>query len=150
MGQLRRLVGKRKVLAPSVVGLIQNGLGEVLLIQRRDNRRWGLPAGTLELQDSVYEGMVREVKEETGLDVVSATLIAIHSGPRFATSDAFGGQYQPISFVFRIDKSEGSLVTETDETVDARFVNTNALPQLSVSARQAIEDLGNFSGQVMY
>ena len=94
-------------MAPSAVGLIQNGHGEVLLIQRRDNRRWGLPAGTLELQDSVYEGMVREVKEETGLDVVLASLIAIHSGPRFATSDAFGGQYQPINLALFKSRTKG-------------------------------------------
>ncbi len=137
------------MLTPAAVGLVQNDRGEVLLIQRRDNRRWSLPAGTLELEDTVFEGMVREVKEETDLDVISATLIAVHSGPRFAHRDAFGDEHQLIQFIFRVDEWEGSLIRETDETVDARFVRIDEVPEMTASANRAVADLNRYSGQVL-
>jgi ADP-ribose pyrophosphatase YjhB (NUDIX family) len=46
--------------------------GRVLLIKRRFEPlagRWSLPGGTLEVGETLAEGLAREMKEETGLDV---------------------------------------------------------------------------------
>ena len=46
--------------------------GRVLLIKRRFEPlagRWSLPGGTLEVGETLAEGLARELKEETGLDV---------------------------------------------------------------------------------
>jgi 8-oxo-dGTP pyrophosphatase MutT (NUDIX family) len=45
LGQLRQLVGNRKLITPAVRAVIHNQQSHVLLIQRKDNQRWGLPAG---------------------------------------------------------------------------------------------------------
>src|SRR5918996_73622 len=51
----------------SVAGSIMDDRGRFLVIRRRDNGHWELPGGILELQETIHEGLVREVKEETGL-----------------------------------------------------------------------------------
>src|SRR6476619_316959 len=56
--------------------------GERVLLQRRDdNGRWGLPGGGVDPGESVRTAIVREVREETGLDVEPLRLIGVYSYP---------------------------------------------------------------------
>jgi 8-oxo-dGTP diphosphatase len=62
----------------SVSGVITDDHGRALLIQRRDNHHWEPPGGVLELAESIGDGLRREVREETGLDVEPGTLSGIY------------------------------------------------------------------------
>ena len=55
-------------------GVVFNKQGKVLIIQRSDNDdvypgMWELPSGKREFFESSYNSLIREIKEETGLDV---------------------------------------------------------------------------------
>lgn len=145
LGQLRAAVGNRMLITPGASAVIQDDNGQILLIQRSDNLEWAIPGGSMELGHSVYDTLVREVREETGLEVISATLFAIYSEPRFVFTNAFGGEHQPIHFVFRVDEWKGSLITETDESVDARFFPADQVPE---RYHEALSDLTAFTGAV--
>ena len=149
LGQLRQLVGSRRLLTTAVRGFIVDDHGRLLFIRRRDNGLWGLPAGAMELGETVLDALKREVKEETGVDVLSAILIATYSGPRFAGTDAWGNDYQLLLFQFRVDEWTGSLVKETDETVDAGFFSEDELPEAYEQYSEALEDLEIFTGDVI-
>jgi 8-oxo-dGTP pyrophosphatase MutT (NUDIX family) len=146
LGQLRAAVGNRRLITPGASGLIRDDNGHILLIQRTDNLNWTFPGGSMELGLSVYDTLVREVWEETGLDVVSATLIGIYSEPRFWFTNAYGGEHQPIHFTFRVDEWRGTLVTETDESVDARFWAPDQVPE---RYQEVLKDLNDFAGTVV-
>ena len=62
----------------SVSGVVVNEHDQVLAIQRDDNGRWEAPGGVLELNETFEEGVRREVKEETGLDVTVGTLTGVY------------------------------------------------------------------------
>jgi 8-oxo-dGTP pyrophosphatase MutT (NUDIX family) len=126
--------------------VIRDDKGQILLIQRSDNLEWAMPGGSMELGNSVYDTLVREVCEETGLEVISATLFAIYSEPRFVFTNGFGGEHQPIRFSFRVDKWKGSLITKTDESVDARFWAADQVPE---RYQEALNDLAAFAGTVI-
>ena len=68
------------VVRPGVSAIILTAEG-VLLQQRSDNRLWGLPGGGVEPGESVAEAVVREVREETGLEVRPIRLIGVYSSP---------------------------------------------------------------------
>ena len=55
----------------SVAGVVIDENGRTLVIQRRDNGRWEPPGGILERDEPIIEGLLREVREETGLVVDS-------------------------------------------------------------------------------
>ncbi len=148
-GQLRKLVGNRRLILPSTRAIIRDTHGRVLLVRRSDNAAWVMPAGTLELDESVLDCLKREVKEETGLDVVAATPIAIYSEPRFAFTNAYGGQHQMLSIVFRIDAWTGTLTTVTSETSNARFFALDELPELPALYHETLADLQRFDGTLI-
>jgi len=77
LGRLRKWIGKEKVIITAVRAVVFDDDGRLLLIRRRDNGRWAMPAGAMELDESVYGCLVREVFEESGLVVKVATLFAI-------------------------------------------------------------------------
>jgi 8-oxo-dGTP diphosphatase len=58
----------------SVVAAVVNDAGEVLAIRRADNGNWAPPGGVLELEETILEGLVREVLEETGVTAVPVRL----------------------------------------------------------------------------
>ncbi len=64
-----------------VVAIIFDDRKQVLLCHRRDYDRWNLPGGGLEHGESPWEGVVREVKEEVGLEVEVERLAGVYSKP---------------------------------------------------------------------
>jgi 8-oxo-dGTP diphosphatase len=78
---------------PPIVGVgavIWNDRGEIVLIRRGQEPRlgeWSIPGGRLEWGESVRDAIVREVREETGLEVEIAGLIDVVDS---VTRDASG------------------------------------------------------------
>jgi ADP-ribose pyrophosphatase YjhB (NUDIX family) len=69
---------------PCVGAVIHDAAGRLLLIQRgHDPHRglWSLPGGRIEPGESPEQAIVREVREETGLDVVPGRLVGRVSIP---------------------------------------------------------------------
>jgi ADP-ribose pyrophosphatase YjhB (NUDIX family) len=62
----------------SVAGAIVDDQGRVLAIRRADNRQWEPPGGVLELDETIEDGLVREVREETGLTVTPERLSGVY------------------------------------------------------------------------
>jgi 8-oxo-dGTP diphosphatase len=62
----------------SVAAVITDDQGRALLIQRRDNGHWEPPGGVLELGETIEDGLRREVREETGLDIEPGQLTGVY------------------------------------------------------------------------
>ncbi|MEM9955828.1 MAG: NUDIX domain-containing protein [Chloroflexota bacterium] len=149
LGQLRQLIGKKKIFAIGARAIITNDKGHVLLVQRSDNQQWVMPAGSVELEESILDTCKREVWEETGLIVHEATLIAIYSDPSYSFVTAYGDPYQMLSFVFRVDSWSGELLNTTDETLAAKFFALDALPDNIPSIyEETLDDLKNSTEQL--
>jgi ADP-ribose pyrophosphatase YjhB (NUDIX family) len=62
----------------SVAAVVTDEQDRVLVIRRRDNGAWQLPGGVLELEETLEEGVCREVREETGLLVETVRLTGVY------------------------------------------------------------------------
>ncbi|MEU4564103.1 NUDIX domain-containing protein [Actinoplanes sp. NPDC023936] len=124
--------------------VLRDSGGRVLLIKRSDNGRWALPAGTMELGQTLHDCAIREVFEETGLTAHRITPFAVYSGGHVSTN-VYGHRYQHISLAVRVDEWSGELLRETDETTDAGFHPLDALPEGSThSVHATLADLARF------
>jgi 8-oxo-dGTP pyrophosphatase MutT (NUDIX family) len=148
LGQIRKLVGDREIIITAARAVIRDRQGRILFIRRRDNGLWALPAGSQELGESIYACLVREVREETGLEVITATPMAIYS--QLPITTAYGDPYQLLLVQFLVDEWSGELVKETDETVDAGFFAFDALPEPIPGAyHEALDDLRTYDGSLI-
>lgn len=75
-------IGKEGTLAVGCsASIIDPTNGKLLLVRRADNNRWAVPGGYMVPGESITEACAREVKEETGLQVLVDHLIAVYSTP---------------------------------------------------------------------
>lgn len=150
LGQLRALAGDRTLLFVGARAVIRDEHGRLLLIRRADNGLWALPAGAMELGESITDCAAREVREETGLVALRTTPFAVYSGPAYTFTNMFGDTYQLYMTSFRIDDWGGDLVRTTDETTDARFFAPDELPPSPV-VTETLADLASFerTGQIV-
>jgi 8-oxo-dGTP diphosphatase len=107
----------------SVSGVITDGCGHALLIQRRDNHHWEPPGGVLELAESIEDGLRREVREETGLDIEPDTLSGVYKNMSRGI----------VALVFRCKVTGGQLATN-DEVTAFRWADEATIKQLTREA----------------
>ena len=62
LGQLRSIVGHQMLIAPAARAIIQDEKGRILFVKRSDNGAWVMPAGGMELHESIFDCLKREVK----------------------------------------------------------------------------------------
>jgi len=90
--------------------------GRVLLCHRRDMDMWNLPGGGVESGELPDEAVVREVLEETGLEVVVDRLV-----------DIYGKIDDDVVFSFVCNVTGGELCF-TDESDDCRYFEIGEMP----------------------
>jgi ADP-ribose pyrophosphatase YjhB (NUDIX family) len=109
-----------KVAVGAVVG---NDKGEMLLVQRADSGVWLYPTGWADIGYSASEVAVKEVGEETGIEIEVIRLIAVLDGLRL------GFTRVPLySLVFHCRALGGALEAHPLECADVGWFAEDALP----------------------
>ncbi|GHF61020.1 ADP-ribose pyrophosphatase YjhB (NUDIX family) [Amycolatopsis bartoniae] len=108
-----------------------NERGELLMIRRTDNDLYALPGGNLELGETLSEAAVREVREETGIEVEVTELIGAYSNPRHVIAYDDGEVRQEFSICFRATPTGGDLRTSS-ESKEVYWVPRDAIGDLNV------------------
>ncbi|WP_435243521.1 NUDIX domain-containing protein [Streptomyces cucumeris] len=123
------------VVAASAV--ITDEAGCILLQRRRDNDLWALPGGGMEMSDSLPGTAVREVKEETGLDVEITGLVGTYTDPRHVIAYTDGEVRRQFNVCFTARVVGGHLAI-SDESTELRFVAPEALDSLAMHHTQRL------------
>jgi ADP-ribose pyrophosphatase YjhB (NUDIX family) len=100
---------KANSIVPAASAIVTNDDGNILLQRRTDNGLWGLPGGALEIGESIGETIVREVKEETGLEVVPKSIVGVYSNPKHVIAYSDGEVRQQFSLCFACTVTGGEL-----------------------------------------
>ena len=99
---------------------------KILLVKEKDGR-WSLPGGCANVDISVTENVIKEVKEEAGLDVSPELIIAVqdrekHNRPVYAYK---------VCKIFFLCSVKGGRFAENIETTESRYFGVDELPGLA-------------------
>lgn len=119
-------------------GFIFDENNRILLCHRLDYDLWNLPGGTMEAGESPWECVIREVREETGLEVEIVRLAGIYNKPE--------KNELVFSFVCRIVSGKITLNEEADKI---EYFSINDIPHnTSPKQLERINDVLKESGIV--
>lgn len=110
--------------------IIINNEGKVLLQQRTDNEKWGLPGGSIELGESFEEAASREAYEEVNLKVNNLELFNVYSGKECHNIYPNGHEIYNASAIYVTNDYEGELILDPVETKNAIFFAMDEIPSL--------------------
>jgi ADP-ribose pyrophosphatase YjhB (NUDIX family) len=117
-------------LVVAVTAVVTNDQGQLLLQKRTDNDLWGLPGGAMNLGESIALAVIREVKEETNLDVQPTGIVGIYSDPGHVIAYADGEVRQEFSICFTARIVGGQLAVGDNESTEVRFVQPSQVDEL--------------------
>lgn len=124
------------------VGLILQNEKEVLLMKRCNtgymDEKYALVAGHVEVGESLKQAIVREAKEEIGIDINESEL-------HYVCGIRRGDNSEYINFYFSINKYNGTITNmEPNKCNDLKWFDINKLPDnIIVNDKKAIYNMEN-------
>lgn len=117
-------------LKAGVAVIVFNEVKQVLLQKRLDLGLWGIPSGHVKIGETVAEAAIREVKEETNLDIRIKKLIGVYSDPESQVFAYPNGQVVHfITTCFLAEITGGDLRCDTSESLEIKFFDRQNLPK---------------------
>lgn len=123
------------VVATSAV--VTDDAGRILLQRRVDSGNWALPGGGMEINESLADSVVREVKEETGLDVEVTGLVGTYTDPRHIIAYTDGEVRRQFNICYTARVVGGQLAI-SDESTELRFIDPAELDSLPMHHTQRL------------
>lgn len=110
---LRAKLGNDLLHVPAVGVVTLDASRRVLLVRASEDNKWTIPGGMVEPGESPSDAAVREMKEETGLDVELVRILGVFGGP-----------------LWRIVYSNGDAISFVSTTFEARIIGGTKNPDL--------------------
>ncbi|MDX3528063.1 NUDIX domain-containing protein [Streptomyces sp. ID05-39B] len=136
---------KANSVVPSVTAVVRDDAGKLLLIHKTDNDLWALPGGGHDIGERIADTVVREVREETGIDVEVDNIVGLYTDPEHVLAYDNGEVRQQFSICFRAHSVGGSLRTSS-ESKEVRWIDPANLdgldihPSMMLRIRHGLDD----------
>ncbi len=145
VAKMRAKIGKDKFICPAARIIIENENGDFLFIERIDNGNLGLPAGGIEENETIKDCIIRETKEETGLDITEVKVIGISTNPQLELVQySNGDQTQYFTVEFYTNQYRGELSADGIETKTVAFKSANFIDSLPENEKSTFDSLNHF------
>ena len=133
----------------AVDGIVENKNNEILLVKHRDRQVWTIPGGQVEVGENLIDALIREIKEESGIDVTVNKLICVSSN--ICTYEGYGGYgIVPTKVMFGfICTFKGGELCISEETSETCWIPKNEiLNYITVpNLRERFEAYLDFNGK---
>ena len=115
---------------------------KVLMLKRKDNKKWTLPGGTLDFGESLTNCAIREVMEETGFDISIQDVVGTYTDGDVRIEYSDGEVRQEFTIVY-LGKINGGIVKLDDESSENKRISLGEVQTLEMaeSQKRRIEDL---------
>ncbi|WP_127592954.1 NUDIX hydrolase [Paenibacillus lautus] len=133
-------------------GFVEDGQGNILLVKTRDGG-WVYPGGQVEVGENLIDGLIREIKEESGMDVSVGSLVGVYSNTGIQKwYDGVTDVPTQVGIDFVCQPIGGELLSFSEETTDSRWVAKDRVLDLITqpSVRFRYQAYLEFNGAVNY
>lgn len=124
------MIGHKRMMSVGLGCLIIDEKGRVLLEKRTDNGKYCLPGGSINFDETVLEGLKREIREETDIEIKEARLMMINSGKKqelvYPNGDVT--DYVDLIFVSYVRSDEIHMRITDGESSLLKFYSFDELP----------------------
>jgi 8-oxo-dGTP pyrophosphatase MutT (NUDIX family) len=127
--QIRRKLGASLILVPGVAAIIRDETGRILF-QKKHDGTWSLPAGAIEPGENPAQAVVREVQEETGLEVKPERIVGVFGGDGFRYRYPNGDLVEYTAVLFECSKEGSAEQFVNKETQRLAYFAPEAPPPL--------------------
>ena len=138
---MRKKVGHEPIINVGSTILVFNQNNELLLNLRSDTNDWGIPGGGKELNETLEECAIRELKEETNLDINDLELVTVLSGNEYYYKYPNGDEVDCVITLYQARNYSGELNINDRESTQLKFFSFDNLPQLESRAEAIINKI---------
>ena len=139
--KLREKVGHSPLIGVGVTTLVFNSQNELLLNLRSDTNNWGIPGGSKELNETLEECAIRELKEETNINVNDLELVTVLSGEEYYFKYPNEDELDCVIVLYKVSNYEGELNINDGESKELKFFSLDNLPELESRAKAIIDKI---------
>jgi 8-oxo-dGTP diphosphatase len=130
----------------AVNAIILDNNDRVLLTKRRDIEVWCLPGGMIESNETVSNALIREVKEEIGVDVKVVRLLGVYSCNNINSKKYTSKNSIIINVLAKITNGQLSVSEEVEEF---GYFSATKLPEIIKSQIERIIDALEYAGEAV-
>ncbi len=138
---LRKIIGPRKIILNCAGALIIRD-DKILFQRRADNGKWGLIGGLLEMNETYEEAALREIREETGLNVQLDSFLGIYHNHNMVWSNGDAAHVISAYYTAHIVSGEPRI---DEESYELKFFGKEEMPALFAEDHRAAME-AYFSG----
>lgn len=136
----------------AVDGIVENDKNEILLVKNRYHGIYTIPGGQVEIGENLIDALIREINEETGINVMVNKLICVSSNTcTYQGYNGYGTVPTKVMFGFTCKYLSGELCT-SDETSESLWVpKDKVLEYITVpNLIERFKAYFNFQGDIQY
>lgn len=143
ISNLRKYVGHEPIINIGSTLLVFNKNNEILLNLRTDTLTWGIPGGGKEINETLEECAIRELKEEANLSVNDLELVTVLSGPEYYFKYPNDDEVDTVITLYKVKDYDGELNITDGESITLDFFPLDNLPKLESRAEAIINKIKN-------
>lgn len=136
----------------AALGFVENDQEEILIVKDRHSGEWVFPGGQVKVGENLVDGLIREVKEESGIEVEISHLTSIYSNTGTYEGHSGVGTVPTKVMFDLVCISKGGELTTSEETSDSRWVGKEEVLHMvtAQALRTRYEAYLNFKGTINY
>ncbi|WP_203829867.1 NUDIX domain-containing protein [Actinoplanes palleronii] len=148
LARLRAMIGHALILLPSVAVIVVDERGRLMLVRHAGHQEgWAVPGGGVDVGETPARAAVREIREETGVEIGGLRLLDVLGGADFEVTYPNGDQVAYVTTVYQADVAGGTPTPDQEEISELGWFTPAQLAGLDLNrfARALLQATGHLA-----